>query len=148
TAYTIGLGSPTPVADKSVTLHNLQFADVGALALKAMSGTMTLYGDFNPGQSVASLTLDAAALVRSDGSKNVTISDRGTLTLVNTGTVSASSSSPTSSGGLTLDASDIVLGGGTQTILGYGQVNMRADERVFVAGSGALTLGAGSDAVD
>jgi filamentous hemagglutinin family protein len=156
TARTIGLGSPTPVTDKSLAVYNGQFADVQALSLKALSGTMTVYNDFNPGLSVTSLTLDAAALVRADsgGSANISLSS-GTITLVNTGGASAPTSTPSSSGafGLTFAASDIVLGvasqtSGVQTMLGYSQVNLSASDRVLLAGPGGLTLGAGTDVVD
>jgi filamentous hemagglutinin family protein len=151
TARTIGLGASSLVSDKSLALYNQQFQDVGALSLKALSGIITVYGVFNPGPSVASLTLDAGAVVRAEGGQDAYLSlDRGTLTLVNTGTASTAAASPSSSGrfGLSVVAPDIVLGGGTQTILGYGQVNLNASDRVFVAGAGALTLGAGTDVVN
>jgi len=151
TARTIGVGSPTPVTDKSLALYDQQFHDVGALSLKALSGIITVYGVFNPGPSVASLTLDAAAVVRAAGGDNAYLSlDSGTLTLVNTGAASAAAAAPSSGGafGLNIVAPDIVLGGGTQTILGYSQVNLNASDRVLVAGPGTLTLGANADVVN
>ncbi|MBV9979787.1 MAG: filamentous hemagglutinin family protein, partial [Bradyrhizobium sp.] len=149
-AQTIGLGSSS-VTDKSVVLHSQQFADVGALSLKALSGTITVYGDFDPGQRVAGLTLDAGAVVRADGTGNAQISDAGTITLVNSG-AAASPTSPSASGSLSFNAQDIVLGSGgltsTQTILGYSQLNLNASDRLLVAGPGGLTLGASTDSVD
>lgn len=151
TARTIGLGSPAPVTDKSVALYNQQFADVQAMSLKALSGVITVYGDYNPG-SVSKLTLDAAAIVRADsgGSANVSVTgDSSSITLVNTGAANAATS-PASLGGASLNfnATDIVLGGGSQTMLGYSQVNLVAADKVLVAGPGSLTLGAGTDVVD
>ncbi|MES2194871.1 MAG: filamentous hemagglutinin family protein [Pseudomonadota bacterium] len=146
TARTIGLGSPTLVPDKSTSFYNQQFADVQAMSLRALSGAITVYGDFNPG-AVTRLTLDAAALVRagSGGDARVSVNGSdGSIKLVNTGSVSAPASSPAgpSGFGLSFEASEIVLGGGSQAIMGYGQVNLIAANRVFVAGPGSLTLGA------
>lgn len=151
TARTIGLGSPTLVTDKSLALYDQQFASVDALSLKALSGTITVYGVFNPGPSVTSLTLDAGALVRAANGSDAFLSvDRGTLTLVNTGTASTTTAAPSGGGlfGLNVVAPDIVLGGGAQSILGYVQVNLNAGDRLLIAGPGALTLGAGSDVVN
>lgn len=152
TARTIGLGSPTLVGDKSVALYNQQFADVKALSLKALSGTITLYGDYNPG-AVSKLTLDAAKIVRADNGGSAKVSVTGSdssITLVNSGAAGDATGAPASSGyKLGFDASEIVLGGGgKQTMLGYGEVFMTAANRVFVAGSGSLTLGGDNDAVD
>lgn len=151
TARTIGLGSPTLVGDKSVALYNQQFADVKALSLKALSGTITLYGDYNPG-AVSKLTLDAAKIVRADNGGSAKVSVTGSdssITLVNSGAAGDTTGAPASSGyKLGFDASEIVLGGGAQTMLGYGEVFMTAANRVFVAGSGSLTLGGSNDAVD
>ena len=62
TAPTIGIGADTPVADKGLVLASnaAQFADVQRLALKALSGPITVYGDFNPGPG--NLTLDASGI--------------------------------------------------------------------------------------
>lgn len=148
-ARTIGLGSSTIVGDKSVALYNQQFADVQALSLKALSGIITIYGDYNPGV-VSKLTLDAATLVRSGNGGSASVSVNGidsSITLVNTGLASAPTSSTGNGGGSTLsfNASEIVLGGGSQAIRGYGEVNLVATDRVFVAGPGSLTLGAGAE---
>ncbi|MDO8932570.1 MAG: hypothetical protein Q7U97_09270, partial [Rhodocyclaceae bacterium] len=146
TARTIGLGSPTLVPDKSTSFYNQQFADVQAMSLRALSGAITVYGDFNPG-AVTRLTLDAAAVVRagSGGDARVSVNGSdGSITLVNTGSATAPASSPAGSSGFGLgfEASEIVLGGGSQAILGYGQVNLIAASRVLIAGPGSLTLGA------
>src|SRR5262249_49771228 len=47
-AHTIGIGASTPVADKGLVLaaNSAQFADVRTLTLKALSGPVTVYGDF------------------------------------------------------------------------------------------------------
>jgi filamentous hemagglutinin family protein len=152
TAQTIGLGSSSVLTDKSVALYDRQFADVGALSLKALSGTITLYGNFDPGQGVSGLTLDAGAVVRADGTGNAQISDAGTITLLNSGGAVTPTTSPAASGSLSFSAQDIVLGSGAltsgQTILGYSQVNLNASDRLLVAGPGGLTLGAGTDSVD
>jgi filamentous hemagglutinin family protein len=152
TARTIGLGSSSVVTDKSVALYDRQFADVGAMSLKALSGTITLYGNFNPGQSVSRLTLDAGALVRADGTGSAQISDSGTITLLNSGGAAAPTTSPSAAGSLSFNAQDIVLGSGaatsTQTILGYSKVNLNAKEHLLVAGPGGLTLGSATDVVD
>lgn len=149
-ARTIGLGSTSLVSDKSVALYNWQFPDVQALSLKALSGAITVYGDFNPG--VASrLSLDAAALVRAENTGSATLSVDGSgssVTLVNTGATTPSIQSAANNSQLNVDASEIVLGGGSQAILGYGKVNMVAAGRVFVAGPGSFTLGGSSDTVD
>ncbi|MGX1321701.1 filamentous hemagglutinin family protein [Bradyrhizobium sp. USDA 377] len=151
TARTIALGSPTLVGDKSVALYNQQFADVKELSLKALSGDITLYGDYNPG-AVSKLTLDAARIVRADNGGSAKISANGSdssITLVNTGAAGGSTVAPATGGyKLGFDASEIVLGGGAQTMLGYGEVFMTAANRVFVAASGSLTLGGSNDAVD
>lgn len=152
TARTIGLGSPTLIGDKSVALYNQQFADVKALSLKALSGTITLYGDYNPG-AVSKLTLDAANIVRASngGSAKVSVTESdSSITLVNSGADGDSKAAPASSGyKLGFDASEIVLGGGgKQTMLGYGEVFMTAANRVLVAGSGSLMLGGDNDAVN
>lgn len=151
TARTIGLGSPTLIGDKSIALYNQQFADVKELSLKALSGTITLYGDYNPG-AVSKLTLDAAKIVRADNGGSAKVSVTGSdssITLVNSGAAGDATGAPASGGyKIGFDASEIVLGGGAQTMLGYGEVFMTAANRVFVAGSGSLTLGGSNDAVD
>ncbi|MDO9170213.1 MAG: hypothetical protein Q7W29_00095, partial [bacterium] len=96
---------------------------------------------------------DAAAVVRAGNAANATLSVSGNdsaITLVNTGAASTSVGVPANGSAhtLTLNASEIVLGGGTQKILGYGEVNMTAANRIFVAGPGSLTLGAGADVVN
>jgi len=151
TARTIALGSPTLVGDKSVALYNQQFADVKELSLKALSGTITLYGDYNPG-AVSRLTLDAATIVRADNGGSARVSVTGgdsSITLVNSGAAGGAATAPAGAGyQLGFDASEIVLGGGAQTMLGYSEVFMTAANRVFVAGAGKLTLGGSNDAVD
>ena len=89
-------------------------------------------------------------MVRAGNAANATLSVSGNdsaITLVNTGAASTSVGVPANGSAhkLTLNASEIVLGGGTQRILGYGEVNMTAANRIFVAGPGSRTRGAGDD---
>lgn len=154
TARTIALGSTVPPTDVSLSLANSQFAlaDVGGLALKALSGAITIDGDFNPGATVTSLSLDAGALVQGSGSGDAVISDSGTITLLNSGAATALTSPASGQSTLGFNALNIVLGSGTltsaQTILGYDNVNFNAGQSVVIAGSGSLTLGTASDAVN
>nr|WP_083794852.1 filamentous haemagglutinin family protein [Bradyrhizobium sp. ORS 278] len=140
---TVAIGSPTPVTDRSIALYNYQFADVGALALKSLSREITVFGDFNSGQSIIDLSLDAGALVRADGTGDATISSRGTLTLSNSGAASTTPAAAINAGTLGLNAKTLVLaGGGTQNQIGYSAVNISTLDRVIITGPGTLDLGA------
>ncbi|MGJ4996983.1 filamentous hemagglutinin family protein [Bradyrhizobium sp. HKCCYLS3077] len=139
---TVAIGSPTPITDRSIALYNYQFADVGALTLKSLSRDISVFGDFNSGQSIIDLSLDAAALVRADGTGNATISSRGTLTLSNSGTAGSTAAASTTAGTLGFNAKTLVLGGGDQKQIGYDKVNMAALDRIIVAGPGTFDLGA------
>jgi filamentous hemagglutinin family protein len=145
-AQTIALGSISPVTNTSLALSNFEFTGVGELTLKALSGVISVYGDYNPGISVSGLTLDAAALVQAPGAASAQISASGTITLLNSG-IATSLTSPlaTPQTTLALNAGQIVLGNtsltSAQTILGYANVDLNASERVVIAGPGSLTLG-------
>lgn len=146
TAQTIALGSTSPLTSVSLPLYNFQFADVGGLALKPLAGTISVYGDYNPGSSVSNLTLDAPAVVQAPGTADAQISAAGTITLQNSGAATGLTS-PLATPQTTLgfNATQIVLGSAAQasaqTILGYANVDLNASERVVIAGPGSLTLG-------
>ncbi|BAS00464.1 filamentous haemagglutinin family outer membrane protein associated with VreARI signalling system [Blastochloris viridis] len=123
-----------------------QFAAVQGLTLRAMTDAITSYGDvvFDPGAAMQRLTLDARTIAGTGG--NATFRVGGSVSLVNTG--SASSAAVSGVGGtLDLEASEIVLGGGNQTIAGFANVKWSAGNRVVVAAPGTLTLGVGTDTV-
>ncbi|NJL07246.1 MAG: filamentous hemagglutinin N-terminal domain-containing protein [Methylacidiphilales bacterium] len=152
TASTVSVGS-SPSANDALVLSqaNLnQLASVQSLSLKAMGGAITFRNDagdltFDPGSAMEQLTLDARTITGVGG--NATVRIGGTVTLVNTG--SAAETSATAVGGtLAFEAAGIELGGGTQTIAGFSQVNWTASEQVSIEKSGTLTLGTGTEIVD
>ncbi|BBF93154.1 filamentous haemagglutinin family protein [Blastochloris tepida] len=149
TARSIGIGAGSGDA-LSLSQANLnQLAAAQSLSLKAMDGAITFHNAgsdvvFDPGAAMEQLTLDARTIAGSGG--NATVRVGGTVTLVNTGTAAETAATATG-GSLSIEAAEIVLGGGTQTIAGFSQVDWAADERVLVAESGTMKLGSGSDAV-
>lgn len=148
-ARNIGFESnPSPGRSEALLLSqtNLgQLAGAQSLALKAWSGPMTFYGDvaFAPGGAMQNLTLDARTIIGTGG--NATLAIGGTVTLISSSSASEAASTSTS-GAFELDASKIVLGGGTQTIAGFSNINWTAAERLDIAGPGALALGAAGQA--
>ncbi|ABD88542.1 filamentous haemagglutinin family protein [Rhodopseudomonas palustris] len=154
TAHSIAIGSNPPAASgKSLILaaNSGRFGDVHGLTLRALTGGISVYGNFDAGAVMERLTLDAAVVARGDSSGAAKVSaKRGTITLANSGADASTGSASTAGDlGLTLEAADIVLGGGgKQAILGYARLNWLASDRVLVAGSGALTLGTATDKVD
>jgi len=150
TARTIALGSPSLLFGSSLALYNQQFADVRGVSLKALTGEISLYGDFNPGAAVKRLTLDAAAVINGGARSARLAVDDGTIELINTTGVTTVAKPPSGGAGvdLTIDAQDIVFRGGSQSILGYHAVNMNARDRVLVAGPGKMTIGDNTDVVD
>ena len=149
TAGSIGFErNPSPGRTEALLLSqtNLgQLAGVQSLALKALSGPMTFYGDvaFTPGAAMQNLTLDARTIAGTGGDVRLAIG--GTATLVSSSSASEATSKSTS-GTFELDAGKIVLGGGTQTIAGFSNINWTAAERLDIAGPGALALAAGQAA--
>lgn len=149
TAGSIGFErNPSPGRTEALLLSqtNLgQLAGVQSLALKALSGPMTFYGDvaFTPGAAMQNLTLDARTIAGTGGDVRLAIG--GTATLVSSSLVSETASTSTS-GTFELDAGKIVLGGGTQTIAGFSNINWTAAERLDIAGPGTLALGAAGQA--
>ena len=147
----VGVSSPSAVTDKSLVLGSNagQFADVHNLALKALSGPISLYGDFDVGATMDSLTLDAQMVTRAGGAGNATVTVvNGTLTLVNSGAAGSAVGESANGSSLNLLGKAINLDGGSQTIADFSTVNWTAADRVLVGKPGSLTLGTGADKVD
>lgn len=160
-APTIGVGAATAVAGKSLVLpaNNTQFADVQTLALRALSGPITVYGDFNSG--ARNLTLDANGIIL--GTENGVAHDASivasdTITLKTTGGPAFSGGTTANGNSLALVAREIDLGNDVvngsaaatyMTIGGFSNVGLSASDRVVVRGPGTLTLGVtNTDKVD
>uniref|UniRef100_Q07LL2 Filamentous haemagglutinin family outer membrane protein n=1 Tax=Rhodopseudomonas palustris (strain BisA53) TaxID=316055 RepID=Q07LL2_RHOP5 len=148
-ARSIGLEAiPSAGRSESLMLATAggQFAAVQGLALRAITGAITSYGDvvFDPGAAMQRLTLDARSIAGSGG--NATFRVGGSVSLINTGSATSAAAAGVS-GTLDLQASEIVLGGGSQTIAGFANVKWSAGNRLVVAAPGALTLGVGTDMV-
>ncbi|MCP4618176.1 MAG: filamentous hemagglutinin N-terminal domain-containing protein [Bradyrhizobium sp.] len=156
---TVGIGASVTDSIQLTTANQNQLAGVGNLALRAFSGDITFYK--NAGESAVnfvqaglqSLRLDGRAITGTGGDVNVQIGGR--IILANSGTATGTSAVQGTTGKLTLAAQQIELGGGTQTIAGFGNadpalasVQLTASERVLVSGPGALTLGTGTDAIN
>lgn len=132
-APTIGVGAATAVAGKSLVLpaNNTQFADVQTLALRALSGPITVYGDFNSG--ARSLSLDATGIAL--GSE---VLNPGTSLNLRAGTVLAFSSSATVqfSVGVTVTSA-----AGVATIYAANtQIALDPNSKVSVASAGTMTI--------
>lgn len=161
TAPTIGVGTATAVAGKSLVLpaNNTQFDDVQTLALRALSGPITVYGDFNSG--ARSLTLDANGIIlgtENGLARDASIFASDTITLKTTGGPAFSGGTTANGNSLALVAREIDLGNGVvngsaaatyMTIGGFSNVGLSASDRVVVRGPGTLTLGVtNTDEVD
>ncbi|OAF02723.1 hypothetical protein AYJ54_25965 [Bradyrhizobium centrolobii] len=152
-APSIGVGAAGAVTGKSLVLptNNAQFADVQTLALRALFGPITVYGDFNSG--ARSLTLDANGIALGiDGgvAHDARISANDTITLTNTAGPAFSGGTAANGNSLELVAREIDLGSGAvngtasasyMTIAGFSSVGMSASDRVLVKGPGMLALG-------
>ncbi|WP_145928114.1 filamentous haemagglutinin family protein [Bradyrhizobium neotropicale] len=119
-----------------------QLSGVKNLTLAAVGGDITFYGSNLIQATMQGLTLDARA-VRGTGG-NSTIEVGGTVTLLNS-SATGTSAQASPSGSLGIAATDIVFGGGTQTIAGFSQVNLAASDQVLFKSQGSLRLGTGSD---
>lgn len=142
----IGIGAGS---SDSVILSQANLAQLGGvtnLTLAAIGGDITFYGSVPIQMMMQALTLDARA-VTGTGNNTIEIDASGTVTLLNSSGATGTSAQAGLSGTFGIAAKDIVLGGGTQTIAGFSQVNLAASERVVVSGQGALNFGTGSDAV-
>lgn len=142
----IGIGAGS---SESVILSQTNLAQLGGvtnLTLAAIGGDIAFYGSVPIQMMMQALTLDARA-VTGTGNNTIEIGASGTLTLLNSSGATSTSAQAGLTGTLGIAAKDIVLGGGTQTIAGFSQVNLTASEQVVVSGQGALNFGTGSDAV-
>lgn len=132
-APSIGVGAATAVAGKSLVLpaNSTQFADVQTLALRALSGPVTVYGDFNSG--ARSLSLDAAGIAL--GSE---VLNPGTSLNLRAGTVLAFSSSATVqfSVGVTVTSA----AGVATTYAANTQIALDPNSKVSVASAGTMTV--------
>ncbi|MCS3931638.1 filamentous hemagglutinin family protein [Bradyrhizobium elkanii] len=136
-APSIGVGAATAVAGKSLVLpaNSTQFADVQTLALRALSGPVTVYGDFNSG--ARSLSLDATGIAL--GSE---VLNPGTSLNLRAGTVLAFSSSATvqfSVGVTVTSAAGVATAYAANT-----QIALDPNSKVSVASAGTMTVAAGS----
>lgn len=122
-----------------------QLAGVKNLTLAAVAGDITFYGTNLIQTTMQGLTLDARAVTGTGGNSRVEVG--GTVTLVNTSGVTGTSAQAGVSGSLGIAATDVVFGGGSQTIAGFSQVNLAASDQVLFKNQGALTLGTGADVV-
>lgn len=132
-APSIGVGAATAVAGKSLVLpaNSTQFADVQTLALRALSGPVTVYGDFNSG--ARSLSLDATGIAL--GSE---VLNPGTSLNLRAGTVLAFSSSATVqfSVGVTVTSA----AGVATTYAANTQIALDPNSKVRVASAGTMTV--------
>lgn len=132
-APTIGVGAASAVAGKSLVLpaNSTQFADVQTLALRALSGPVTVYGDFNSG--ARSLSLDATGIAL--GSE---VLNPGTSLNLRAGTVLAFSSSATVefSVGVTVTSA----AGVATTYAANTQIALDPNSKVSVASAGTMTV--------
>lgn len=132
-APSIGVGAATAVAGKSLVLpaNNTQFADVQTLALRALSGPVTVYGDFNSG--ARGLSLDATGIAL--GSE---VLNPGTSLNLRAGTVLAFSSSATVqfSVGVTVTSA----AGVATTYAANTQIALDPNSKVSVASAGTMTV--------
>lgn len=132
-APSIGVGAATAVAGKSLVLpaNSTQFADVQTLALRALSGPLTVYGDFNSG--ARSLSLDATGIAL--GSE---VLNPGASLNLRAGTVLAFSSSATvqfSIGVTVTSAAGVATSYAANT-----QIALDPNSKVSVASAGTMTV--------
>ncbi|QQO32131.1 filamentous hemagglutinin family protein [Bradyrhizobium diazoefficiens] len=132
-APSIGVGAATAVAGKSLVLpaNSTQFADVQTLALRVLSGPVTVYGDFNSG--ARSLSLDATGIAL--GSE---VLNPGTSLNLRAGTVLAFSSSATvqfSVGVTVTSAAGVATSYAANT-----QITLDPNSKVSVASAGTMTV--------
>lgn len=159
TGATVGIGASTTDSIQLATANPDLLANVKNLALRAFSGDITFYKTVGETAvnfvqaGMQSLRLDGRAITGTGGDVNVQIG--GNITLLNSGTATGTSAVQGRTGTLILTAQQIELGGGTQTIAGFGNAaptlastQWTASQRVLVSGPGALTFGVGTDAVN
>lgn len=122
-----------------------QLAGVKNLKLAAVAGDITFYGTNLIQTAMQGLTLDARAVTGTGGNSRIEVG--GTVTLVNTSGATGTSAQAGVGGSLSIAATDVVFGGGSQMIAGFSQVNLAASDQVLFKNQGALTLGTGVDVV-
>lgn len=122
-----------------------QLANIKNLTLAATAGDITFYNSGIVQASMQTLTLDARAISGTGVDANIRVG--GIVTLLNSSSATGTSAQAGMSGSLSIVATDVVFGGGTQTIAGFSQVNLAAGDRVLFKDQGSLTLGTGSDVV-
>jgi filamentous hemagglutinin family protein len=140
----IGIGAGS---SNAVILNQTNLAQLGGvknLTLAAIGGDITFYGS-DLIQAMQALTLDARAITGTGGNSRIEIG--GTVTLLNSSSATGTSAQAGKSGSLSIAATDVVFGGGAQTIAGFSQVNLDASDQVLFGGQGSLTLGTGNDVV-
>ena len=152
TGATVGIGATTTDSVQLATTNTTLLANVKNLALRAYAGDITFYK--NAGDTAVnfvqaglqSLRLDGRSITGTGGDVNLQIG--GNITLLNSGTVTGTGASAGRAGTLALTARQVTLGGGTQVIAGFNQVQWNASQRVLVGASGTTTLGVGTDVVN
>lgn len=141
----IGIGAG---ANDSVILSQGNLAQLGGvknLTLAATGGDITFYGTNLIQTMMQGLTLDARAVTGTGGNSRIEVG--GTLTLVNTSGATGTSAQAGVGGSLNVTATNVVFGGGSQTIAGFSHVNLAASDQVLFGNQGTLTLGTGNDVV-
>ncbi|NVO13582.1 MAG: filamentous hemagglutinin family protein [Rhodoplanes sp.] len=139
--YALGTAAASAAAVTMTTEVFDRLADGHYLSLKALGGGIEFYGapSLDSGRKSLGVTLDAPFLAGHSG--DVSIGTGGTLTLLNSGQSGTTSQTATAGSVLSMNADQIDLGGGNQTIAGFGAVAFAADTRVFVRKAGSLQLG-------
>ena len=149
-APTFGLGAGAASAAAAALTSDVfdRLAAGRILSLQALTGGITFYGDvaLDARRQSLGLIFDASFLAGQGGT--VSIGSGGTVTLQNSGQSGATSQAAVAGSSFTLNADEIDLGGGSQTIAGFGTVVFNAGTRVFVKNSGTLQLGLSTDQVD
>lgn len=133
----IGAGSSDGVILNQTNLA--QLSTVKNLTLAAIGGDITLYGSDLIQPAMQGLTLDARAITGAGGNSRIDVG--GTVTLLNSSGATGTSAQAGLSGTLGIAATDVVFGGGSQTIAGFSQVNLAASDKVLFSGPGSLLLG-------
>lgn len=149
----IGAGSSDGVILSQTNLD--QLATVKNLTLAAVTGDITFYGANLIQTTKQSLTLDARAITGTGVDTRIEIGGgvihddvsgrdtvvAGTVTLLNSSGATGTSAQAGLNGNLSIAATDVVFGGGSQTIAGFSQVNLAASDKVLFSGQESLTLG-------
>ncbi|WP_171257872.1 hypothetical protein, partial [Acinetobacter baumannii] len=103
---------------------------VQGLTLKAYNGNIAFASGVAFAPTLQNLTLDAPALLGSGADVNT--SAGASVTLVNHSAIAGAASVPSTGGTLTIEAAEIELGGGVQTIGGFSQVNWTASKQILL----------------